>query len=261
MSIAKLDRTVLRISGDDVAAWLDGLVTNNLKNDLTFAAILTPQGKIIADFFVWQNPERAQDKNGAIYIDTAAKFGAGLFKRLKMYRLRAPITIDDVSEAVSIYAVWNDVAGIEDPRLAGLRRLKSETSIDDTATPEEWDKHRLSLGLPDSQWDFETAETFPHNVNMDRLNGVDFKKGCFVGQEVVSRMQRKTDIRKRLCGIIYMGELDGTQIKAGERVIGDIVYSKNGQGMAMMRLDRLEASEAPPMVGAVLLSILKPDWT
>ena len=252
MPIAKLDRAVLRLSGEGVAAWLDGLITNSLKDDLTFAALLTPQGKIIADFFVW--------KEENLYIDTASKFGAALLKRLKMYRLRAPITIEDVSETVSIYAAWHDVTGTEDPRLQGLRRLKSEAKIETNASQNDWDKHRLSRGLTESHWDFESAETFPHNVNMDRLNGVDFKKGCFVGQEVVSRMQRKTEIRKRLCGIKFQVRLDETQIKAGERVVGDVVYVNDGQAMAMMRLDRLAANEEPLMVGAAEVSILESEW-
>lgn len=247
MPLAKLDRTVLRLSGEGVADWLDGLITNSLKGDLTFAAILTPQGKIIADFFVWQD--------GDLFIETAAKFGAGLLKRLKMYRLRAPITIEDVSEAVSIYAVWDGEAGLKDPRNDGVRRLKSEEDIETDASQDDWDNYRLSLGLPDSQWDFETAQTFPHNVNMDRLNGVDFKKGCFVGQEVVSRMQRKTEIRKRLCGVQFDGVLAETKIKAGDRAAGDIVYSKNGQGMAMVRLDRLPAEDVVLRVGDTPISI------
>lgn len=252
MPIAKLDRTVLRLSGEGVNAWLDGLITNSLKEGLTFAALLTPQGKIIADFFIWQDAH--------IYIDTPAKFGAALLKRLKMYRLRAPIDIEDVSASVSIYAVWDAEDGLEDPRLKGVRRLKSEAAVQTLASEADWNAHRLSLGLPESHWDFGTAETFPHNVNMDRLNGLDFKKGCFVGQEVVSRMQRKTEIKKRLCAIKYEGDIEDAQIKAGDRVVGDVVYAAGSQGMAMMRLDRLPDGHEPLKVGQTAISLLKPDW-
>lgn len=255
MPIAKLDRTVLRLSGEGAAPWLEGLITNTLSGDLTFAALLTPQGKIIADFFVWQNDD--------IYIDTPVKFGEALFKRLKMYRLRAPITIEDVSENVSIYALWDDERGLEDPRHKGIRRLKSEISLEkntsQNASQNDWDQHRLSLGLPDSQWDFGSAETFPHNVNMDKLSGVDFKKGCFVGQEVVSRMHRKTDVRKRLCGISFEGDITCDKITAGDRVIGDVVYVNGAKGMAMIRLDRLANIEHPPRVGPTLIAISGAD--
>ncbi len=250
MPIAKLNRTVLKISGDGAAAWLEGLITNSISGPLTFAALLTPQGKIIADFFVWH-------QNG-LFIDTPSKFGDVLHKRLKMYRLRAPITIEDVSGAYSVFAVWGEDAQktISDPRNGAVGRIL-QTSERPPAfeifSESEWDAQRLALNLPDSQWDFETADVFPANANMDRLNGINFKKGCYVGQEVVSRMYRKTDIRKRMSAFTFSTPLGGDQIgdtiTLNGRTVGDVLHINGGRGMAMVRFDRIPESPPPMRVG------------
>lgn len=233
MPIARLNRTILRLSGDGVEPWLEGLITNSLSGEITFAALLTPQGKIIADFFIWQDD--------GLYLETAEKFGAALLKRLKMYRLRAPIEIEDVSDALSIYTVWgeSDEDALPDPRHNEFGRIKSASASLANASIDDWNTARLKVNLPDSTWDFDTAETFPANANMDRLNGIDFKKGCYVGQEVVSRMHRKTTIRKRMQAFAHDGTLSGAQITLDVRVVGDIMSSHALYGMAMMRLDRL----------------------
>ncbi len=244
MPIARLDRSVLKISGDGVTDWLAGLITNSLTDDINFAALLTPQGKIIADFFVIKDGE-------SWLIDVADKYAQGLQKRLSMYKLRAPITIEDT--AICVYAAWDGEGdeGLEDSRHPGLgRRIYGDLECE--GSQDDYDAHRLSLGIPDSAFDFDTSEVFPAGANMDRLNGVDFKKGCFVGQEVVSRMYRKTEVKKRMRGFRYEGELDGDQIKAGERVVGDIMHSRDvpngGWGMAMIRHDRLPEDGTPLMI-------------
>lgn len=257
MPIAQLDRTVLHLAGDGVEAWLDGLITNSLsqnKSALTFAALLTPQGKIIADFFI------AQTDRGLL-LDTPSKFSEDLFKRLKMYRLRAEIDIEMTD--LRVFAMWDGTGleGYADPRDNRLgRRIISEALEATATTPENYDQHRLSLGVPDSMWDFEGSSTFPANANMDRLNGVDFKKGCFVGQEVVSRMYRKTEIRKRMCGFTFEGSLDEDSIKSGERVIGDVLHTHGSRGMAMVRLDRLKDRSEPPKVGSTDIRIMEPSF-
>ena len=250
MPIAKLDRTVLRLSGDGVGEWLDGLITNNLKSDITFAALLTPQGKIIADFFVTKQGD-------ALLIDTPQKFGAVLHKRLKMYKLRAPITIEDLSGTHCVYSLWDGEGheGHDDPRLPALgQRLISEDVIDATG---DYNAHRLSLGIPDSAYDFETQTTFAADANMDLINGVDFKKGCFVGQEVVSRMKRMTTVKKRFRGLIFETPPSvGTDIKAGERVIGTVLSVHGIMGMGMIRLDRMKAATENPTVNGAPVQIM-----
>ena len=235
MPIDRLDRTVFSLSGEGVEDWLMGLITNDIARDVSFAALLTPQGKIIADFFIYRWYE-------GLLLDTPRKFAAGLHKRLRMYRLRAPIQIEETE--LSVHAVWDEgpAGGFQDPRHASLgRRIVSTRSFKTTG---DYNAHRLSLGVPESQWDFESVKVFPADANMDLLNGVNFSKGCFVGQEVVSRMKRMTTVRKRMRGIILEGNAEaGDRILSGERVIGDVLHTNSKAGMAMMRLDRLRNAE------------------
>lgn len=235
MPIQRLDRTILALQGEGVGEWLAGLVTNSIDTDMTFAALLTPQGKIIADFFIHR------DEDGFL-LETPTKFADTLQKRLRMYRLRAPIEITETD--FQLYAIWDeeDMAGTPDPRLPALGdRFITDISMVETG---DYNAHRLSLGVPDSQWDFDTQQVFPADANMDLLNGVNFSKGCFVGQEVVSRMKRMTTVKKRMRGIILEGEANaGDRILSGERVIGDVLSVHGKMGMAMIRLDRLQAAE------------------
>ena len=248
MPSTRLSRTVFRLSGEGVEDWLSGLTTNSTSENVTFAALLTPQGKIIADFFVYKDGD-------ALLLDTAAKFAEGLQKRLRMYRLRAPIEITETE--LQVYAVWDqaEMPGQPDPRHVSLgNRVLTETPLPDTA---DYDSHRLSLGVPDSQWDFETTQVFPADANMELLNGVNFSKGCFVGQEVVSRMKRMTTVKKRMRGITFDGGADtGDRILSGERVIGDVLNTNGKAGMAMIRLDRLRAAEFSLMLNGAPVTVL-----
>ena len=253
MPITQLNRSAFRLSGEGVSTWLDGLISNSLNGPMTFAALLTPQGKIIADFFVTKEGDD-------LLLDTPMKFAEGLFKRLRMYKLRAPIEITDITETHNVYAIWDGEGeeGHADPRHASLgRRLITADYLDASG---DYNAHRLSLGVVDSEWDFETLTTFPADANMDLMNGVDFKKGCFVGQEVASRMHRKTDIRKRMQSVRAQATLEVGQIFCGERVVGDILYASGHTAMAMLRLDRLAQAKEPPMTGGpdskILLEII-----
>jgi len=247
MPIAKLDRTIISVSGETARGFLDGLITNNLDDEMSFSALLTPQGKIIADFFVHKKSDQE------FLIETPAKFGKTLLMRLKMYKLRAQIDLEDVSDKYDIYAFWGgegDV-GSTDPRKAGLgqRLLTDAGTMTPEHTQDDYDAHRLEHGVPDSTWDFETEKAFPHDANMDRLNGVDFKKGCFVGQEVVSRMQRKTEVRKRM-GVVALSvnAKAGDELKSGGRTVGSLLYVKADKAMALLRLDRIADATDPILV-------------
>lgn len=250
MPIAQLNRSIFRLSGEGVTPWLDGLITNSLSGPITFAALLTPQGKIIADFFVTKEDD-------ALLIDTPSKFAAALFKRLRMYKLRAPINITDITETHNVYAIWGGEGeeGHADPRHASLgRRLITPDYLDAEG---DYDAHRLSLGVVDSEWDFETISRFPADANMDLMNGVDYKKGCFVGQEVVSRMKRMTTVKKRMRGLILKGDAKTEdKIMAGERVIGDVLHVHGQMGIGLIRLDRLKAAEINPTIGDVIVNIM-----
>jgi len=259
MPIQRLDRTVFYIDGEGVEDWLSGLITNKWSNtEGRFAALLTPQGKIISDFFVY-GPWKGKDEG--ITLDAPSKFADGLEKRLRMYRLRAPINIG--RSPIVVYAGWGDDLydnwGHQDPRHPSLgRRYMQLESYDTLKSSGDYNAHRLSLGVPDSQWDFDTAQVFPADANMDLLNGVNFSKGCFVGQEVVSRMKRMTTVKKRMRGIILDGEAKaGDRILSGERVIGDVLHVNGKMGMAMIRLDRLRAAEYELRLNGEPVAVMK----
>ncbi|MEM7727692.1 MAG: folate-binding protein [Pseudomonadota bacterium] len=252
MPMQRRARTVLMLSGEGVRDWLEGLLTNSLASPVTFAALLTPQGKIIADLFV-------TDRGDHLLLDTPPHMGGPLMKRLKMYRLRAPIEIEDVSETHHVNCLWghdDETRGDADPRLPALgRRLISDAPLSGDG---DWDAHRLSLGVPDSEWDFGVQTTFPSDACMDQLNGVDFHGGCFVGQEVVSRMRRMTTVRKRMRGVILSGPAEtGDKIEAGGRTVGQILHVRDGQAMALVRLDRLREATASPEVRGARVQVMK----
>lgn len=244
--LARLPRTVIKLTGDGIADWLDGLITNRVRADApVFAALLTPQGKIIADMVVTPG-------EGGAWLDTPEAMGADLLKRLKMYVLRAPITVEDVSADHAVHAVWDvdeDTPGQPDPRHPSLghRVIGAALGEGDLVA---YDRHRLSLGIPDSQFDFGPVEMFPHDAAMDELNGLDLKKGCFVGQEVVSRMARLGTVRKRIRTVLLSGEASpGEAITAGTRRIGDILHVNGNMASALVRLDRMEAATEGYRVG------------
>jgi len=235
MPFALLNRIVFRFRGEGVEDWLSGLITNEIGGGVTFAGLLTPQGKIIADFIIYREED-------SLLLDTPSKFAADLHKRLRMYRLRAPIEIEETD--LSVTAVWDmdEMDGYADPRLPALgNRI---IAPDSPKSGGDYNAHRLSLGIPDSEWDFESAKVFPADANMELLHGVNFSKGCFVGQEVVSRMKRMTTVKKRMRGILFEGNAKaGDRILSSERVIGDVLSTHDKMGMAMIRLDRLRDAE------------------
>ena len=250
MPIANLNRCIISLSGDRVSEWLENLITNNLSSDISFSALLTPQGKIISDFFITKSHEK-------LIIDAPKKNKEVLIKRLNIYKLRAPVIIEDITEIMNVYALWDikNSPGLTDPRKIALgTRLLTTDYLE---TDGDYDTHRLSLGIVDSEWDFETGTTFPANSNMDLMNGVDFRKGCFVGQEVVSRMKRMTDVKKRMRSVELTKEATaGDKIICEGRVVGNLVHVNKNYAMAVIRFDRLKNSEKLITVNNEKINIL-----
>lgn len=240
-----------------MGAWLDGLLTNRVREAApVFAALLSPQGKIVADMVVTPDANGGAGGGGGYLIDTTEAMGAELLGRLKMYVLRAPIMVEAVD--VMVQAVWDEdeAAGHVDPRHASLgRRVIGAAGVAD-ASLADYDRHRLSLGVPDSLFDYGPGEMFPHDACMDELNGVDLHKGCFVGQEVVSRMARLGTVRKRIRTVLLEGEANvGDEVRAGAqkegRRVGDVLHVEGGMASALMRLDRVAAATESLTVGGV----------
>ena len=258
----------------DAEKLLQGIVTNDVElgtsSRSVFAALLTPQGKILFDFFVARH-------GGSYLLDTAADKTADLVKRLEMYRLRARVDIADASDKFVVQADWHYVpppehaeqmADMVDPRLPelGMRtlwgpgvaaRLTEEAAREANATAADYHAHRVALGVPEGGKDYAFGDTFPHEANLDLLNGVSFSKGCFVGQEVVSRMQHRGTARKRIVIVEADTPLQaGSEIMAGPATIGTIGSVAGTRALALVRLDRVEEmqrkGEQITAAGAVL---------
>ncbi len=243
------DRGVVRVAGGDAEKLLQGLVTSDVAlltpARALFAALLTPQGKILFDFVI-------SLQGGAYLLDTAAAHAPQLAKRLEMYRLRSRVDISDDSAKYRVLAAWGDAGGtgLADPRLPalGARILLGPGSAAETpaqfainAAERDYHAHRIALGVPEGGKDYALGDTFPHDANLDALNGVSFTKGCFVGQEVVSRMQHRATARRRI--VIVEGDAPlepGLEIAAGASKIGTIGSVAGNRALALVRLDRAE---------------------
>lgn len=224
-------RAVLRVSGADAAGFLQGLVTNDvtrLKDGLVYAAMLTPQGKYMADFFLVPD-------GGDVLIDADADQAPGLLQRLRMYKLRAPIEITETDIQVTRGTGEAPKGAFADPRHASLgwRGYAGQPGTD-----ADWDALRVAACVPGAGVEL-TPDTFILEAGFERLNGVDFRKGCYVGQEVTARMKHKTDLRKGLAQVQVEGAAPvGTEIMAGEKPAGTLFTQSGGLGIAYLRFDR-----------------------
>lgn len=279
MPVARLpDRAVIKVSGPQAAGFLDGLVTCDL--DVAgdglpkFGALLTPQGKILFDFIA----HRTRDADGpAYFLDTPAANAADFAKRLGFYKLRAKVAVADLSAELAVLAGWDAdpipaEAGLvgPDPRLPrlGWRAIVAAGDAAEFADADAraWHAHRIACGVPEGGRDYLFAQTFPHEALMDQLGGVDFHKGCYVGQEVVSRMQHRGTARTRILPARYADALapeTGVDVTAGEKTIGTTGGAAGGTGLVMVRLDRVaDAMEAGVALsaGGRPLTLARPDW-
>ena len=225
-----MSRTVLAISGADRVEFLQGLVTNDItKGPIVYAALLTPQGKFMADFFVVTEADR-------LLIDVADSHAAGLVQRLTMYRLRADVQIEQTDLIVSRGLAAAPEGAHPDPRHEGLGwRLYG---ADDQSENVDWDAVRVALMVPETGAEL-TQDSYILEHGFERLNGVDFKKGCFVGQEIVARMKHKTELRKGLVRVSVEGTAKpGDQIEANGKLAGEVHTVSGDTALAYVRFDR-----------------------
>lgn len=225
-------RRVLRISGDDRLSFLEGLVTNAVPTEpghLVYAALLSPQGKYLADFFL-------QETGDALWLDADAAQADGLAKRLMLYKLRASVEIDETGIAVSRGTGPAPEGALPDPRHSSLGwRLYGTEASDDT----DWDALRVAECVPEAGKELFPDESYILEAGFERLHGVDFKKGCYVGQEVTARMKHKTELRKGLAVVDVAGETPpGTEITVGGKSVGTLYTQSQGRGIAYLRFDR-----------------------
>jgi folate-binding protein YgfZ len=275
------DRGVVKVSGDGARDFLNGLVTTDvalLRPGLArFGALLTPQGKIVTDFLMTEAPS---GHGGGFLIDCPRALAQGLADKLGFYKLRAKVTIENLSGSLGVLAAWDGDPAMQpdlafaDPRHAGLgwRILAPQELAQkvadligaDLVDGAAYDAHRISAGVPRGGLDFMYGDAFPHETNMDRLHGVDFDKGCYVGQEVVSRMQHRGTARTRTMRITLDGPAPepGAAIVAGDKPVGTMGSSANGLGLALIRIDRAaDAQHAGTSLtsGGLMLRLAEPD--
>ncbi|MEP3524557.1 MAG: folate-binding protein [Hyphomicrobiales bacterium] len=255
------DRAVVSISGEDARTLLQGLVTVDMdrlgESGNVFGALLAPQGKIQFDFFI-----HAQGEEFLIDIDKERL--TDFLKRMTMYRLRSKVTLADVSETHHVVVAWGDqTAGPKDARLneMGARFISAEKAKP-TATNNDYHTHRISLGIPEGGKDFVFDDIFPHDAMMDALCGVDFQKGCYVGQEVVSRVQHRATARKRFYLIESASLLptkNGT-VMLGDKAVGSFAFAMGKSALGLLRMDKLEGSDLPLSIDGKEVKTSLPDY-
>ena len=276
------DRGVVKISGDDARRFLNGLVTNNTgkvaPGKARYAALLTPQGKIIVDFIM---AEAEPEDGGGFFLVCPKALAPMLVEKFNFYKLRAKLTIEDLSPALGVMAVWDGAAlsddGLSspDPRLLalGTRSIMPRESVAQAAAAlgatltdaDAYNAHRIVLGIPRGGEDFAYLGTFPHEADMDQLEGVDFDKSCYVGQEVVSRVEHRSSARSRIVPIAFEEFVasGGVPVMAGEKQVGTLGTAAKGRGLALLRLDRVAeaiAEGTPLTCGNMPVRLVKPSW-
>jgi tRNA-modifying protein YgfZ len=275
------DRGVVKVSGETARDFLNGLVTTDvarLQPGLgRFGALLTPQGKITVDFLVTEAPA---GHGGGFLIDCPKPLAQALATKLTFYRLRAKVEIQNLSDSMGVLAAWDGEPAVRpdltftdprNPRLglrifvpAELAQKAADLIGADMVDSSVYEAHRIALGVPRGGLDFIYGDAFPHETNMDRLAGVDFDKGCYVGQEVVSRMQHRGTARTRTVRLDLDGPAPepGSAISAGDKQVGTMGSAADGHALALIRIDRAgEALEAGTSLaaGGVSLRIADPD--
>ncbi len=250
-------RSLIALGGPDWRSFLQGLLTQDVETladgEARFGALLTPQGRLLYDLFVVARPD------GTAWLDVEAEHRAALIQRLTIYRLRAKVEI--AADETTVFAAFEperapvlEASGAElappapssqggaivvrDPRLAELG-WRCYGAFEATATEAEREAQKLRLGVPGPR-DWGTEKTYPIEANFDLLNGIDFKKGCFVGQETTSRMKRRGTIKTRMLPIVFEGPAPafGSEVLAGDLRAGEVLSGGEGRAFALLRLDR-----------------------
>ncbi|MCW8056284.1 YgfZ/GcvT domain-containing protein [Agrobacterium tumefaciens] len=260
------DRRLIRVSGTGAEEFLNNLITADIENlpagEARAAALLTPQGKILFDFLIWRD-------GGDYLIETGAAEHDALLRRLTMYKLRAPVDLKvETVEGVSVF--WTEtapVAGVRDGRFAkagiDLFRLPGASASGDVAA---YDALRVDHGIAESGRDYALQDAFPHDVLMDVNDGVSFRKGCFVGQEVVSRMKHRGTARRRVVTVSAGGALpaSGAEITADGKPVGTLGTVCGNRALAIVRIDRIAdalASGTPLLAETVPVTVALPAWS
>lgn len=261
-------RSLVEVAGPEASDFLDRMITQRTEaadgQTAAFGALLTPQGKIISDFLV------VRQENGGFLLDAPAQGAAELRKRLSMFKLRADVTIG--ASSLVVYAGRGappSAVGLLalDPRHPdlGWRLYAPDGAVETNADEADWQANRVALGIPEAGADLPLLDAFPHDLAMDSLHGIDFDKGCYVGQEIVSRMRYRGTARRRPVTLESDGDMPpaGTEIMIGGRNAGHLGSVSGARGIAILRLDRVReamASGEAVMVDGLPVSVALPTW-
>jgi hypothetical protein len=266
MPVAHLeDRAVVAVAGPEARPFLQGLITNDVERmepgKGLYAALLTPQGKILFDFFLVEG-------DGAILIDCMATSRDALLKRLTLYKLRSKITLE-ARDQLAVLAQWDGATAryaisYPDPRLPELggRAIIARGEMHNSVQPAEvYHEHRLALGVPEGS-DFGSDRMFALDADLDELHGVDFDKGCYVGQELTARMKHRATARKRLFPVeLRQPPQSDKAIRLQGKEIGEITSEHGARGFALLRIDRLRDVDSQALrAGEQSVKLVRPPW-
>lgn len=263
------DRAIVAVSGEDAESLLNRLVTKSVlgmtPNEARYAALLSPQGKLLFDFIVYRHRD-------GYWLDCPAEQAAELARKITLFKLRAKVVIalePDLAIAASWGGVLMEAPGpaFRDPRhdRLGYRIVAAPAALswmgEDTAA---YETHRIACGVPRGGVDWPYGDTFVHDANLDLLYGVDFDKGCYVGQEVVSRVHHRNSARKRVVKLHFYGDVPGpgASVAAGALAIGTVTSVAVDEGLAAVRIDRLAEAEAmkiPVTAAETLVGVTLPS--
>jgi folate-binding protein YgfZ len=258
-------RGLVAVTGPETRKFLQGLLTADTarleREPAMPAALLTPQGKVLVEMIVIRRED-------GVIIECAAGETGALLKRLALYRLRARIELADRSADLAIIWSPGDTLpdGFADPRLPDLgSRAVRALSATDAPSDAAYHGRRIALGVAEQGSDYGAGEVFPYEANLDQLGGVDFDKGCYVGQEVVSRMHHRGTARSRFVPVTAAAELPelGTPVTAGGKILGRLGSHQGRLGLALLRLDRLAESVLegrPTEAAGIELRVVRPAW-
>ena len=253
--IARLSsRALVKVSGPEARPFLHNLLTQDVETlaegELRYGALLSPPGRLLFDLFLWGEAD-------GVVLDVAAERREALVQRLTMYRLRAAVEI--AADDRAVFESWPEGAEgfAVDPRAPGLGGRKIGEAVAD-ADEADWRAHELASGVPGTA-DWPDDKTYPIEANFDLLNGIDFQKGCFVGQETTSRMKRRGTIKSRMAPLSFEGPppAPGTEVLNGELRAGEVLAGGDGAAMALVRLDRLDG---PLTADGRTVTVRRPEW-
>lgn len=261
------DRSLIDVGGADASDFLHGIITTDVEGlaeaEARPGALLTPQGKILFDFMIWRNAD-----GFTIECDTRQR--EALVRRLTMYKLRAAVTL--AAGDIGITVTWGDaassVSGVIDAafRKAGILLKRQPLNGAEGHGEDAYDALRIEAGLAVSGRDYALQDAFPHDVLLDLDGGLSFRKGCYIGQEVVSRMQHRSTARRRVVQVTAEAALpaSGTELVAGGKPVGTLGTVCGNRALAIVRIDRMGDAQSqgnPVLAGELPVTVTLPAWT